>query len=90
VSFKEVDLVATSILNTKPKHIFIDSDIARDKMNDLPLKRDPVSVSLILYESAKGRALVMNNLTEVFNILKQNYSECEHGRLISVYCLKNN
>jgi len=90
VSFKEVDFVATSILNAKPKHIFIDSDIARDKMNDLPLKLDPVSVSLNLYESAKGRALVMNNLTEVFNILKQNYFECEHGKLISVYCLNNN
>lgn len=88
VSVKEVLVAADAVLKNRPSVLFVDSDISRSLNTEIPLKQDPASVMLGLYEEAKSRVMVLQRLNDVYVRVANDYLLCGAGRLISVYCLK--
>lgn len=88
VSVRENIVAANAILKYRPSFLFVDTDIRRSLNSEIPVKMDPVSVILHLYGEAKGRAMVLQGLNDVFSKVADKYVLCESGRLISVYCRK--
>ncbi len=74
------------ILNMKPTYLFVDSDIDRNRIGDICWSND--SFGAKLNRLGRGRALVLDNLTALFNGVRAYYEPIEHGQLITVYKLK--
>lgn len=83
---REVQVASDAILKNKPAFIFVDSDIGRNLNGEIPIENDPVTIQLGLYGEARARAMVLQGLNDVYVRLVNTYTQCEVGRLISVYC----
>jgi hypothetical protein len=88
VSPREIEVASEAILKNKPAFLFVDSDIGRNLNGEVPLENDPATISLNIYGEARGRAMVLQGLSEVYIRVAGSYALCASGRIISVYCRK--
>jgi len=89
VSPKEVKLASDHIFKNNPDYVFIDTDINKNLNGEVPVALDPATIRMpALLGEARSRIKVMQGLKAVSADVEKKYSICEAGRLISVYCRK--
>ncbi|WP_020168558.1 MULTISPECIES: hypothetical protein [Methylotenera] len=91
VSPKEAMVASNHIFKNNPDFVYVDTDIDKNLNGELPVELDPATIQLpALLGEAKARIKVMQGLKEVYALVETKYELCETGRLISVYCRKQN
>ena len=89
VSPKEVEVASSAILKNKPAFLFADSDIGKNLSGEIPIAYDPATIDMELYSEAKGRAMVLEGLNDVYIRVANKYVRCVTWWLIPVYCRKS-
>lgn len=85
VTKKELNIATNAILLAKPLYLFVDSDINRNRQGDIFRQNDPLTQKLGTYTVSLGRVLVLNNLTTLFNSVRNNYEPIQTSGLLTVY-----
>ncbi|EKD92065.1 MAG: hypothetical protein ACD_29C00210G0003, partial [uncultured bacterium] len=89
VTKKEFLNVINIIHMKKPKYIFVDTDVESNHFSDIMNPNDPLILMMGPknpgYSLSAGRVLVLQNLKNVFNAIKNSYHKVAAGDLISVY-----
>ncbi len=91
ITSKETNAVINQIKKSAPTHIFVDSDVDRSFLGDIPLRHSIVgmgvsnSTPIMNLHTAQGRAATLRDLRKIYDGIAEDYEPVEVGELITAY-----